>query len=67
MVYCSPEEGKATKKPTEPGSKAYKAKMNYTKLRNKKEAGKHLTSSCDPLGARTRDPNIKSVVLYQLS
>ncbi len=22
---------------------------------------------CDPLGARTRDPNIKSVVLYQLS
>ena len=21
----------------------------------------------DPLGARTRDPNIKSVVLYQLS
>ena len=22
---------------------------------------------CDPLGARTQDPNIKSVVLYQLS
>jgi len=31
LVYCSPEEGKATKKPTELGSKAYKAKMNYTK------------------------------------
>ncbi len=24
-------------------------------------------SFCDPLGARTQDPNIKSVVLYQLS
>ena len=24
-------------------------------------------SSSDPLGARTQDPNIKSVVLYQLS
>src|SRR5690554_7287981 len=23
--------------------------------------------SCDPTGARTQDPNIKSVVLYQLS
>ncbi len=23
--------------------------------------------SCDPRGARTHDPNIKSVVLYQLS
>ncbi len=23
--------------------------------------------SCDPFGARTQDPNIKSVVLYQLS
>ena len=23
--------------------------------------------SCDPPGARTQDPNIKSVVLYQLS
>ncbi len=23
--------------------------------------------TCDPLGARTQDPNIKSVVLYQLS
>ena len=23
--------------------------------------------SCDPLGARTQDPNIKSVVLYRLS
>ncbi len=22
---------------------------------------------CDPFGARTQDPNIKSVVLYQLS
>ncbi len=22
---------------------------------------------CDPLGVRTQDPNIKSVVLYQLS
>ena len=26
-----------------------------------------LFSWCDPLGARTQDPNIKSVVLYQLS
>ena len=25
------------------------------------------TPSCDPAGARTQDPNIKSVVLYQLS
>ena len=24
-------------------------------------------SFCDPLGARTQDPNIKSVVLYRLS
>lgn len=23
--------------------------------------------SCDPAGARTQDPNIKSVMLYQLS
>ena len=31
--------------------------------------GERLTSllSCDPLGARTQDPNIKSVVLYRLS
>ena len=26
-----------------------------------------LVSLCDPFGARTQDPNIKSVVLYQLS
>ena len=26
-----------------------------------------LLCFCDPLGARTQDPNIKSVVLYQLS
>ena len=26
-----------------------------------------MFGSCDPLGARTQDPNIKSVVLYQLS
>ncbi len=26
-----------------------------------------LASFCDPRGARTHDPNIKSVVLYQLS
>ena len=30
---------------------------------------KHLVVRCfrDPFGARTQDPNIKSVVLYQLS
>ena len=27
----------------------------------------HRTSCCTPSGARTLDPNIKSVVLYQLS
>ena len=32
---------------------------------NKKE--RPVASLCDPLGARTQDPNIKSVVLYQLS
>ena len=26
-----------------------------------------LVLLCDPFGARTQDPNIKSVVLYQLS
>ena len=26
-----------------------------------------LSYLCDPFGARTQDPNIKSVVLYQLS
>ncbi len=31
-----------------------------------KKRGKCL-SFCDPFGARTQDPNIKSVVLYQLS
>ena len=31
----------------------------------KKES--RLGLSCDPRGARTHDPNIKSVVLYQLS
>ena len=29
--------------------------------------GLYDLSFCDPLGARTQDPNIKSVVLYQLS
>ena len=28
---------------------------------------RNLSSFCDSLGVRTRDPNIKSVVLYQLS
>ena len=32
---------------------------------NRKEVTE--TSFCDPLGVRTQDPNIKSVVLYQLS
>ena len=27
----------------------------------------HFIDASDPLGARTQDPNIKSVVLYQLS
>ncbi len=26
-----------------------------------------MTCFCDPAGARTQDPNIKSVMLYQLS
>lgn len=26
-----------------------------------------MVAFCDPAGARTQDPNIKSVVLYQLS
>ncbi len=36
---------------------------------NEKEAYHRIRifSWCDPLGARTQDPNIKSVVLYQLS
>ena len=29
--------------------------------------GNYKVPFCDPLGARTQDPNIKSVVLYQLS
>ena len=36
--------------------------MNHT---NAKEV--IMTSFCDPFGARTQDPNIKSVVLYLLS
>ena len=36
---------------------------------NKKKVSiiKIETFFCDPAGARTQDPNIKSVVLYQLS
>ena len=47
-------------------------KTRDSKTRNKK-IRKQLTISFlrivlgDPLGARTQDPNIKSVVLYQLS
>ena len=33
----------------------------------KKEKPMFLFLFCDPLGARTQDPNIKSVVLYLLS
>ena len=29
--------------------------------------GQHFADLCAPPGARTLDPNIKSVVLYQLS
>ena len=37
-------------------------------LRNKKPPVREvLLNPCDPAGARTQDPNIKSVVLYQLS
>ena len=39
-------------------------------FRHKKKRNKVLTSFLllgDPLGARTQDPNIKSVVLYLLS
>ena len=46
--------------------------QKYYSVINKKEAEKPLfmiplVSTCDPFGARTQDPNIKSVVLYQLS
>ena len=37
----------------------------YCNIYTKKESLFRL--SCDPPGARTQDPNIKSVVLYQLS
>ena len=36
-------------------------------FKQKKRQKQKLLSLCDPLGARTQDPNIKSVVLYQLS
>ncbi len=43
--------------------------FNGCGLKNKKERMRFLRILFlgDPLGARTQDPNIKSVVLYQLS
>ena len=38
----------------------------YIGMEYKKER-LNLSFFCDPLGARTQDPNIKSVVLYRLS
>ena len=38
---------------------------NFKRDKNKKRG--LCLSFRDPLGARTQDPNIKSVVLYQLS
>ena len=38
-----------------------------TNINNKKRLQMICNLSSDPLGARTQDPNIKSVVLYQLS
>ena len=39
--------------------------MNFSPLL--KEKPRLSPRLCDPAGARTQDPNIKSVVLYQLS
>jgi hypothetical protein len=39
--------------------------LKYTK--NKKGQVKYLLDLCDPTGARTQDPIIKSDVLYRLS
>ncbi len=36
-------------------------------VKKKKGTSKEIPFSGDPFGARTQDPNIKSVVLYQLS
>ncbi len=35
--------------------------------RKTKKRGLTVSLFCDPFGARTQDPNIKSVVLYRLS
>ena len=46
------------------------AKFPFTRVRapkNEKRKPCDFLFRGDPLGARTRDPNIKSVVLYQLS
>ena len=40
---------------------------NTTILQGTKKGGFEDLPLCDPLGVRTQDPNIKSVVLYQLS
>ena len=42
-----------------------KRKINYVYINEKRTTDVVLSS--DPFGARTQDPNIKSVVLYQLS
>ena len=39
----------------------------YLKVRKEKGVVKTTPFFCDSHGARTHDPNIKSVVLYQLS
>ena len=39
----------------------------YISHTNTKKDAKNDILFCDPFGARTQDPNIKSVVLYQLS
>ena len=46
-------------------SEAEKEPLGESPIKRKK----HLVMRCfcDPFGARTQDPNIKSVVLYQLS
>ena len=42
-------------------------KSLYPKGLNKKNPPRKVDLGCDPPGARTQDPNIKSVVLYLLS
>ena len=42
-------------------------KTKISPSRKRKKEGLDLPFSGDPAGARTQDPNIKSVVLYQLS